>query len=348
MRQPLTVLASRMVRPTPASFAFVMATGIVAIAANQQGLRWLARAGFVLNALAWVGLTSTNLARLAWDRAGVARDFRSHATAPGFLTAVAGTSVLAGNVMLFEQGVAVAQALAAWAALLWIVLTYGVLTTLATREVKPPLDQGLNGSWLLVVVACQSIAVIAELLSPQSPQPLRLQLNFLALCLWLFGGMIYTWIVALIFYRYLFLRLAPADLTPAYWINMGAMAISTLAGSLLVTNSADAPWLHALLPFLEGFTLLYWATATWWLPMLLALTFWRYAIRRDAFDRHTLDWSMVFPLGMYSAATHQMENALRLEFLAPVASTFCWIAIAAWLATAAIRLFHAAGGIFHD
>jgi tellurite resistance protein TehA-like permease len=337
MRQRLTALAFRMARPAPASFAFVMATGIVAIAAHQHGLRWLARAGFVVNTLAWIALTISNLARLAWDRAGLARDFRSHARAPGFLTAVAGTSVLAGNVMLFDQGMSIAQALAAWAAVLWIVLTYGVLAALATREDKPPLDQGLNGSWLLAVVACQSIAVIAELLSAQLAQPLRLQLNFAALCLWLSGGMLYTWIIALIFYRYLFLRLAPADLTPAYWINMGAMAISTLAGSLLVTNAADAPFLHSLLPFIEGFTLLYWATATWWLPMLVALTFWRYAIRRDAFDRSTLDWSMVFPLGMYSAATHQMRNALGLEFLAPVASAFCWIAIAAWVATAATR-----------
>jgi hypothetical protein len=33
-----------------------------------------------------------------------------------------------------------------------------------------------------------------------------------------------------------------------------------------------------------------------------------------------------------------MENALQLEFLAPVASAFCWIAIAAWFVTAAMRV----------
>lgn len=314
-----------------------MATGIVAIAAHQQGLRWLGRAGFVVDALAWLALTAAHAGRLARDRVQMGLELRDHARAPGFLTAVAGTAVLAGNVLVFEGRVPLAAALAAWAALLWLVLTYGVLAALATREDKPPLDRGLNGSWLLAVVACQAVAVIAALLSAQLAQPARLLLNFAALCLWLAGGMVYTWIIALIFYRYLFLRLAPADLTPAYWINMGAMAISTLAGSLLVANAPGAPLLHSLLPFLEGFTLLYWATATWWLPMLVALTFWRYAIRRDAFGADTLDWSMVFPLGMYSAATWQMKNALQLEFLAPVASAFCWIAVAAWAATALTR-----------
>jgi hypothetical protein len=34
-------------------------------------------------------------------------------------------------------------------------------------------------------------------------------------------------------YRYTFFKFSPGDLTPPYWINMGAMAISALAGSLL-------------------------------------------------------------------------------------------------------------------
>ena len=42
--------------------------------------------------------------------------------------------------------------------------------------------------------------------------------------------MLYIWLIALIFYRIMFLPLTPADLTPPYWINMGAMAISTLGG----------------------------------------------------------------------------------------------------------------------
>src|SRR3546814_6275115 len=85
-----------------------------------------------------------------------------------------------------------------------------------------------------------------------SDLPYRLELNFLALSMWLWGGMLYIWMMSLIFYRYTYFRLSPDDLTPPYWINMGAMAISTLAGSLLIMNASDAPYLVSLLPFQIG------------------------------------------------------------------------------------------------
>ena len=55
------------------------------------------------------------------------------------------------------------------------------------------------------------------------------------------------------------------------WINMGAMAIATLAGVSLVHEANRLPLLTELLPFLKGVTLLFWTTATWWIPLLLAL-----------------------------------------------------------------------------
>jgi hypothetical protein len=61
---------------------------------------------------------------------------------------------------------------------------------------------------------------------------------------------------------------------------MGVMAISTLAGAALVQNTGDAPFLAALLPFLKGFTDFYWATATWWIPLLLVLEVWQHVIQR--------------------------------------------------------------------
>src|SRR5687768_18465669 len=89
------------------------------------------------------------------------------------------------------------------------------------------------------------------------------------LVLWLGGGMLYIWIISLIFYRYTFFPMSPSDLAPPYWINMGAVAISTLAGVSLIGAAAQAPLLADLLPFLKGLTLLFWATATWWIPMLV-------------------------------------------------------------------------------
>jgi tellurite resistance protein TehA-like permease len=149
--------------------------------------------------------------------------------------------------------------------------------------------------------------------------------------MWLGGGMLYLWIIGLIFYRYAFLRFTPQDLTPTYWINMGAMAISTLAGALLIDNAPDAPFLDSLLPFLKGFTVLYWATATWWIPMLLVLGVWRHLHRRFPLAYDPLYWGAVFPLGMYAAATDAMAHALRLRFLAFLPPLVLYAALAAWL-----------------
>jgi tellurite resistance protein TehA-like permease len=139
--------------------------------------------------------------------------------------------------------------------------------------------------------------------------------------------------MSLIFYRYVFFRLSPNDLAPPYWINMGAMAISTLAGSLLILNAPHAPYLVSMLPFLKGFTVLYWATGTWWIPMLLLLGIWRYIYKRFPFEYDPLYWGAVFPLGMYAACTWQMNHAMDFGFLAGMARVFFYVALAAWAIT---------------
>jgi tellurite resistance protein TehA-like permease len=147
--------------------------------------------------------------------------------------------------------------------------------------------------------------------------------------MWLWGG-IYIWIISLIFYRYTFLSFSPGDLTPPYWINMGAMAISTLAGAQLAQNRPDAPFLASLLPFLKGFTILYWATGTWWIPMLLALSVWQHLIQRLPLRYDPLSWGAVFPLGMYTVATRQMAAALELPFLNSFLPAMFMVALIAW------------------
>ena len=95
-------------------------------------------------------------------------------------------------------------------------------------------------------------------------------------------------------------------------------------------NTPDAPFLASLLPFLKGFTVFYWATATWWIPMLLVLGVWRHVIQRFPLRYDPLYWGAVFPLGMYSVATRQMATALDLPFLDPLPWAMFVAALAAW------------------
>jgi hypothetical protein len=256
---------------SPANFAIVMATGILSIAAHQQGHEAVAFALLGVNIVAWFTVSGLTAARFALHRTRFLLDLRSHSRAPGFFTSVAGTGVLGSQCLVLGAGGRIAMLLAGLSAVLWLVLTYGIFTALTIEKEKPPLDEGISGAWLLAVVATQTLAVLAAFIAARTAQPWRLTLNFVGLSMWLFGGMLYVWLISLIFYRYVFLRFVPRDLGPTYWINMGAMAISTLAGSLLVLNAPQAPFLEALVPFLKGGTVLYWATGTWWIPLLASV-----------------------------------------------------------------------------
>src|SRR6478609_10807450 len=218
----------------PASFAIVMATGIVSIAAQLRGFHAIALALLWLNVVCY----------------GV----------------------------LWLIGIA-----------LWAVSTYVIFTILTVKAVKPSVEDGLNGGWLVAVVAAQAVATLGGLVAPQLGECQEAAL-FFSLIIWLGGGMLYIWIISLIFYRYTFLPLDPRQLAPPYWINMGAMAISTLAGTLLVSNAPQSPLLSTLLPFLLGLTLLFWATATWWIPLLVALRVWRHVLRRVPLAYDVVYW----------------------------------------------------------
>ena len=317
---------------SPAYFALVMATGIVSIASDRAGFRTIAIVLLWLNVaqylLLWI-LTSWRLVRY---RRALIDDLTDHRSAPGVLAAVAATGVM-GNQLILTGAYDLALGLWIFGIFLWITLTYAIFTHLTIKETKPTIDQGITGGWLLAVVSTQSIALLSALLSRHFGQPVRLHINFVALSMWLWGGMMYIWMISLIFYRYTFFKFSPGDFSSLYWINMGAMAISTLAGSLLIENAADAQFLESLSPFLKGFTILFWATGTWWIPMLLILGVWRHLYWKLPLRYDSQNWGAVFPLGMYATCTFEMARAMNLDFLLPVARVFVYVALLAWATT---------------
>ena len=314
-----------------AYFGLVMATGIVSLVADMLGWPLLAQVLLALNAVQYLVLWGLYLLRAWRYPRRFFGDMVEHARGAGYFTMVAATGIMASQCIVLLDNLGLGFALWALAALLWLLLTYTIFTAFTIRRDKPTLDKGISGAWLLAVVSTQALAVCSALLAARIGQPLRLELNLLALSMWLWGGMLYIWMMALIFYRYLFFPFSPGDLSPPYWINMGAMAISTLAGSLLILNAPQAPFLVSLLPFLKGFTVFYWAAGTWWIPMLVLLGIWRHGVRRFPLRYDPLYLGAVFPLGMYAACTWQMDKAMEFGFLNLLPRLFFAVALLAWL-----------------
>ena len=234
----------------PAYFAAVMATGIVSIACYDEGwnrpaigLTWLNIAGFAV-------LVGLNLIRIFKFPLNVWHDLTDHNRGVGFFTLAAAVCVLGAQFRIIADVRFVAIGLWALGIGVWFLLTYFIFASLAVKEEKPTLPAGIHGGWLVSVVAAQSVSVLGGLLATEFltyQEPVL----FFCLIMWLSGGMLYAWIISLIFYRCLFFKMSSADLGPADWINMGAMAISTLAGATLISVAGESKLLNQRLPFLK-------------------------------------------------------------------------------------------------
>ncbi|MGH9133160.1 MAG: C4-dicarboxylate ABC transporter, partial [Ilumatobacteraceae bacterium] len=148
----------------PGYFALVMATGIIATAAELEDLDVVADVLFVVTAGAYVVLCVLLVTRLVRYPARLFADLTSHSKGFAFLTTVAGTNVLGSAAGVIHGWWTVAWIMWTVGLVLWVVLVYTTLIAVVLRSEKPGLGSGINGTWFLVTVATESIAVLGGLL----------------------------------------------------------------------------------------------------------------------------------------------------------------------------------------
>ena len=313
----------------PGYFALVMATGIIAIASRQQTIDWLADILYVVAAASYAVLVVLFVVRLVAYPQRLIADLTSHAKGFAFLTIVAGTNVFASASALIHGWWTLAEILW-WCSLpLYVVLVYMALISDVLRYDKPGLGAGINGSWFLLTVSTESVAAFGALQLGHDPNDFLAFVCVAAFCL---GLILYLIVMTMVFLRWTFQSLEPTEADPPSWIAAGAVAITVLAGSNLLATRTTSPRVDRLGPFIEGLVMMAWATATFWFPVMVAIGAWRHIVRHVPLRYHPSYWALVFPLGMYGAATFKMRAVVQLNQLEWAPKVTLAVALIAWVA----------------
>lgn len=330
----------RRVRPmvaalTPGYFALVMASGIVSLGLKLVGFDWASAILFVIAGVSWVVLVVLNGWRFARYRAEMVADFRSSRRAFGFFTFVAGTNVL-GARMAAEGWFDITAGLFVLALVIWLVMGYVIPWTAVLGQDHRPVVEFANGTWFIWVVASQSVAVSAAILELQMHQ-WRAPLAVIAILSWSVGVFLYAATAMIVSLRIMLYPLNPVDLDPPYWVSMGAIAITVVAGARIV-EMQSVPIVDATRGLVAGLSVVFWAFATWLIPVLIAAGVWRHFIRKVPLRYEPTWWSIVFPLGMYAVAGITLGRADKLPIVEWIGAHWLWVAVPAWIAVFAAMI----------
>ncbi len=314
----------------PDVFAIVMATGIVAVAAQDHRYGIIAMTLAVIASVMFVVLTVGLGLRIITRRGVIVEQSRNPDVALRMFTFVAAASVL--GVVWRDRPLAV-WITAALAVAGWLVLIPLSMRDVASRSGRQLRDHA-HGAWLLVSVATAGLATTAADLAIITGAEWFVPLG---VALWLLAMVLYVAVASLIAWRAIAAPFRPEAVTPDSWILMGAVAITTLAGAHLLEaldGIGPVAWLDA---WIGPVTVVLWAVASLWIPVLLYAEIWRVDQQPGSLRFAGVWWSAVFPLGMYASATAGTGKELSMTRLATISLVVFWVAVMVW-ATVAVGM----------
>ena len=330
----------------------VMSTGIVSIAFKGLGFDLIFIILFFINIGTYALLFPMLIVRLTFFTGNFLKDLKHPKRSFGFLTFVVATNTLGVQFFLLDF-VDVAKVLWFIAFIGWFLFMYSIYVFFIALTAEP-IENAIGGATLLTTVSTQSVAVLGSLLAVHFGIYSNIVL-FISWIYWAIGFVLYIIVIILVTFRLLFRIMKPKDWTGPYWICMGAVAITTLAGSNLVMNMGSYPTLNALSSATMVITFLAWAIGTWWIPIQIFMDIWKFTqinisdkapgwikvfpwLRlgfgsKDSHFYEPLSCGRVFPMGMYTACTIALSKASHFDFLFSIPKYWGWFALIVWILT---------------
>jgi tellurite resistance protein TehA-like permease len=297
----------------PDAFAAVMATGIVSIAAADHGYHVISDVLAVLAAVALPVLVAATA--VSWSKEPP--DLTESDVTIRLFTFVAACAVLDSRLTSIPG---VLWALGGLAMMAWLLLSALTARNFAAGSWRD-LQQGARGAWELASVGTSGVVIVTVAVARYTGWQALLMV---AVAIWMLAIAVYALMTVLILARAVAARLDPNGFEPDAWILMGGLAIATLAGDHIHRAGVES---------VREVTIVTWVVATLWIPPLLYFGL-RHIQRPEAHHFAGVWWAMVFPLGMYSAATYAMAVETGWRALPTISLVFFWIAFAAWVIVA--------------
>lgn len=311
----------------PGYFSMTMATGIIAIALDMLEMPRLSDALYAITLFSWCALLSLYAIRIMRFPGAVWADLMDPRTTFFFFSFVAATDIVG---ILFHLHGLKTLALICWigAFLAWLALLHCSFSVLVLRHGERNLSV-VHGGWLMSIVGTQSLVLHGINVIPQLGNYAATMMVVIYM-LWGIGLILYGIFVTLFCYRIFFMEMNEADYTPLMWVIMGAAAISANASSALALSNPIMAVLVAFHPIVDMVALISWTWATWWIPLLVVIGYWKHFVRHIPLRYEPLQWSIVFPLGMYTVTSFRLALAAEFEPLHQISHVMVWVALVVW------------------
>lgn len=339
--------------------AFVMATGIISVGMELVNQHLISLALWVIAAVGWLWLTTLVVVRAFVATESVRRALKDPNQAFGFFTVIAATSVVGTR---FAVGGILEVAIGLWilALCLWAVAGYAIPWGILVRPLPKDerqramfttpegggrfLSDYIDGTWFVWVVATQSVAVLGATIQPHL-DVFETVVAAITVVAWSTGLGLYVMVGTGLVQRIFRWGLNPTDLTPSYWVVMGALAISALASGRIMNMNSQTPVAAAAYSIASGVGVMLWGFTTWLVVGLLLMVVWK--IWRRVAVKHYITplWSMVFPMGVYSVASMTMGDGVDAPRILWAGYDFIWVALAAWVLVTVSWVVHMVGRV---